>query len=179
MSKAVIRRSERIYGFLLKLYPKSYRQKFEEEMQYVFSETLKDAYINNREQGVIRLWSRTIIDTCKSLVIQHAENLIEGASMKTTNTDILMQNRVFIWIALATGLILLVPLLAMQFTDEVVWTLLDFATVGALLFCAGLVFVLAARKTHKYRAIIALVVAVAVLYIWAELAVGIFTTWGS
>lgn len=99
--------------------------------------------------------------------------------MKTTNTDIIMQNKVFLWIALATGLLLLVPLLAMQFSDDVAWTLFDFATAGVLLFSAGLVFVLAARRTRKYRVIIAIVVAAAFLYLWAELAVGIFTTWGS
>lgn len=99
--------------------------------------------------------------------------------MKTTNTDIIMQNKVFLWIALATGLILLVPLLAMQFTDDVAWTLFDFAIAGVLLFSAGFVFVLAARRTRKYRVIIAIVVAAAFLYLWAELAVGIFTTWGS
>ena len=100
--------------------------------------------------------------------------------MKTKSNDIIMQNKVFIWIALATGLILLIPLIAMQFSDEVVWTLLDFATAGALLFGAGLMFVLAARKVDKrYRVAIGIALAAALLYVWAELAVGIFTTWGS
>jgi hypothetical protein len=99
--------------------------------------------------------------------------------METRNADIFMQNKVIIWIALATGLILLVPLLAMQFTDEVAWTLSDFVTAGALLFGTGLTFVLAARKTRKYRAVIGIALAAALIYVWAELAVGVFTTWGS
>lgn len=69
--------------------------------------------------------------------------------MKTKNTDIIMQNKVFVWIALATGLILLVPFLAMQFTDEVAWTLSDFVIAGTLLFGTGLTYVLVARKTEK------------------------------
>ncbi len=100
--------------------------------------------------------------------------------MKTKSNDIIMQDRVFIWIALATGLILLIPLVAMQFSDEVVWTLFDFATAGALLSGTGLMFVLAARKVDKrYRVAIGIALAAALLYVWVELAVGIFTTWGS
>ncbi len=107
------------------------------------------------------------------------ENQKESASMKTNNTDLIMQNKVFIWLALATGLILLVPLLAMQFTGEVVWTRSDFVIAGALLFGTGLIFVLAARKTRKYRVVIGFVLAAILLYVWAELAVGIFTNLGS
>jgi hypothetical protein len=179
MNKAVIRSSERIYGFLLRFYPKSYRDEFGEEMKYVFSESLKDAYSENGEQGIITLWARTIIDAGKSLVTQHLENQKGSDSMKTKNTDIIMQNKVIIWIALATGLILLVPLLAMQFTEEMAWTLSDFVIAGALLFGTGLMFVLAARKTRKYRVVIGIVLAAALFYVWAELAVGIFTNLGS
>lgn len=90
-----------------------------------------------------------------------------------------MQNKVFIWLALATGLILLVPLIAMQFTDEVAWTFSDFAVMGALIFGTGSVFVLLARRTRKHRIAIGLVLLAAFLWLWAELAVGIFTNWGS
>jgi hypothetical protein len=100
--------------------------------------------------------------------------------MNTNSNDILMQNKVFLWIVLATGLVLLIPLLAMQFTGEVNWTLLDFATMGALLFGMGSMFVLAARKVDKkHRVAVGIAFAAALLYLWAELAVGIFTTWGS
>lgn len=101
--------------------------------------------------------------------------------MKTTNTDIIMQNKIFIWIALLTGLILLVPLIAMQFTGEVNWTLGDFIIMGTLLLGTGSVFVLATRRVKKveHRVVIGIVFAAALLYLWAELAVGIFTNWGS
>ncbi len=101
--------------------------------------------------------------------------------MKTKSPDIIIQNKVFIWIALATGLILLIPLIAMQFSDGVVWTSLDFATMGALLFGTGSMFVLAARKMHNkmYRVAIGIAFVVAFLWFWAELAVGIFTNWGN
>lgn len=92
----------------------------------------------------------------------------------------MMQNKIFLWIALATGLILATPLLAMQFTDEVSWTLFDFAAAGGLLFGMGSIFVLVARQLNKkYRVAAGIAFAIALLYLWAELAVGIFTTWGS
>ena len=83
------------------------------------------------------------------------------------------------YIALGTALILLVPLAAMQFTDEVRWTLSDFAIMGVLLFGTGLIFDLAMRKFPKHRVLAGAVVVAGFLYIWAELAVGIFTNLGS
>ena len=99
--------------------------------------------------------------------------------METKNTDLIAQNKVIFWIAFATGLVLLVPLLAMQLTDEVAWSVSDFVTAGALLLGTGLMFVLATRKMRKYRALLGVALAAALIYVWAELAVGIFTTWGS
>jgi len=99
--------------------------------------------------------------------------------VKTKNTDIIMRNKVFLWLALATGLILLIPLIAMQFSSEVNWTLSDFIVMGALLFGMGSLFVLTARKIRKHRAILAIVFLAALLWLWAELAVGLFTNWGS
>jgi hypothetical protein len=181
MNRAVKRRSERIYSFLLNLYPIVFRQEFGEEMKYVFSESLMEAHGENGAQAVLAFWGRTIIDAGKSIATQHVENQKGSEWMKPSKTDIVMQNKVFVWIALAAGLILLVPLVAMQFTDEVVWTLLDFIIAGALLFGTGVVIVLAARQTKNRirRIAIGAVLAAAAIYIWIELAVGIFTNWGS
>jgi hypothetical protein len=57
-------------------------------------------------------------------------------------------------IALATACILLVPLVAMQITDEVNWSLGDFVFAGALLGGTGLLLERAVRKPGKvvYRA---------------------------
>lgn len=149
-------------------------------MKFVFSESLRDAYRENGEVGILTLWIRTLTDTFTSLILQHVENRKGGETMKSKNTDIIKQNKVFLWIAAATGLILSIPLLAMQFTSEVNWDSTDFIIMGTLLFGMGSLFVVVARLTkRKYRAFIAIGFILAVLYIWAELAVGIFTNWGS
>ena len=83
-------------------------------------------------------------------------------------------------VAMATVALLLIPLVAMQFTREVDWTAGDFLVMGVLLFSAGAAFVLLARKLdRRYRPLVALVCLGALLWIWAELAVGVFTDWGS
>lgn len=74
-----------------------------------------------------------------------------------------------------TGLILLAPLVAMQLTADVTWTGFDFAVAAALLIGTGLLFELALRKLHTKPARVkaGAVLGVALLLVWAELAVGI------
>lgn len=82
-------------------------------------------------------------------------------------------------IAAATLLILAIPLVAMQFTSAVAWTASDFIIMGAMIFAAGILMDVAFRKAGKYRKVLVSGIAVIFLWLWAELAVGIFTTWGS
>ncbi|WP_437517933.1 hypothetical protein [Sorangium sp. So ce1099] len=73
------------------------------------------------------------------------------------------------------ALLLLLPLFAMQFTDEVAWDLADFAIFGAMLFCACGTYELAARATGNkaYRAAVGIALAAAFILVWMNLAVGI------
>jgi hypothetical protein len=73
------------------------------------------------------------------------------------------------------GLLLLLPLVAMQFTDEVSWDAADFAVFGAMLVGAGGTFELAARMTRSnvYRAAVGVALAAAFILVWMNLAVGI------
>lgn len=76
-----------------------------------------------------------------------------------------------------SGLILLIPLVAMQFTREVDWKPGDFLAAALLLVAAGMSCVLAARLARggvQRAAAVAAVVLVFAL-VWAELAVGVFS----
>jgi hypothetical protein len=81
--------------------------------------------------------------------------------------------RIAAWTAAA--LVLLLPLIAMQFTDEVVWDVADFVIFGALIVGAGVAFELAAKKTGNaaYKTGVGLALAAAFLLIWVNGAVGI------
>jgi hypothetical protein len=78
-------------------------------------------------------------------------------------------------VLLGAALILLLPLSAMQFTDEVVWNLADFAVAGGLLVGTGLLYEAAGRRTRNiaYRAAAGVALAAALLLVWISLAVGI------
>jgi ABC-type Mn2+/Zn2+ transport system permease subunit len=88
------------------------------------------------------------------------------------------QNQRLTGIVLTAALLLLMPLIAMQFTSEVNWTLSDFVIAGILLFGTGLMLELVMRKVKHTGRRIALcaVIILALMVIWVELAVGIFGT---
>lgn len=84
--------------------------------------------------------------------------------------------RSIIRIILLALCVLLVPLAAMQFSDEVDWSLSDFIIAGALLVGTGLVFEFIVRKVTnpRRRLIFGIMLIFFFLLIWADLAVGIF-----
>ena len=79
---------------------------------------------------------------------------------------------------LTSAILLLIPLITMQFTDAVNWTLFDFVIAGALLLGTGLTCEFVIRKINRIKVRIAICVALLLilLLIWAELAVGVFGT---
>ena len=78
----------------------------------------------------------------------------------------------------AAALMLLLPLVAMQLTDEVSWDETDFIFAGALIAGTGLAFELAVRMTRNaaYRAAVGVALAAAFILIWVNLAVGVIGT---
>ena len=87
-------------------------------------------------------------------------------------------NRPLIVICSIVALLLLIPLIAMQFTHEVNWTLSDFLVAGLLLLGTGLLvnFILNKAKTTKNKVILVAAILVLLVLTWIELAVGIFGT---
>lgn len=81
--------------------------------------------------------------------------------------------RLAIWGAAA--LLLMLPLAAMQFTDEVDWNETDFIVIGAMLFAACGTYELATRMSDNtvYRAACGVAVVTAFVLVWVNLAVGI------
>jgi hypothetical protein len=161
-SEHSIRRYRHWYAKLLRVYPKPYYERFGEEMEQTFHDLLRERAEDERGLSGCALW--IFVETSAGI-------------MRENITFIIMQNftkRLSVWAAVV-ALILTVPLVAMQFTDEVVWTLFDFIFAGTLLFGTGLAYELVARKggTIAYRAAVGLALAAALLLIWINGAVGI------
>ena len=90
----------------------------------------------------------------------------------------LTQDKRLLGIVIAVGIILLIPFVAMQFSNGVNWGVFDFIIAGVLLLGTGLVceFVMRRFKKIQHRLMICGAVLLMLFLIWAELAVGIFGT---
>lgn len=156
----LIRRYRCWYAKLLRLYPRPYRERFGEGMEQTFGDILRERSVEARGLFGPALWM--CAETSAGII---RENI----------TFITMQKGI-IRVALGTALVLMIPLVAMQFTNEVNWDETDFLVMGALLFGTGLTYELLARKMKDttHRMILGIVLLGALLLIWADLAVGIF-----
>lgn len=77
--------------------------------------------------------------------------------------------------ATVTAFLLTIPLIAMQFTSEVVWSLSDFIIAGMLLMGTGIIYKLLTRRSARtaYRVATGFALLSGLFLIWANLAVGI------
>jgi len=89
-----------------------------------------------------------------------------------------MTNKRLLIILLILLSLLLIPLIAMQITDEVNWTITDFIIAGSLLIGTGLLSEIVMRKIKNINYKVGLIVVILIILIltWIELAVGIFGT---
>lgn len=98
--------------------------------------------------------------------------------MKAKNTNIIVENKDIALVFAVTAGVLAVPLVLMQFSNDVAWGLPDFTIMGTLLLVTGLLVAIAVRNikdtTQRVFAVLALLGGLAL--VWAELAVGIFGT---
>jgi phosphatidylserine synthase len=90
----------------------------------------------------------------------------------------LAQNKRLLGIVITVTILLLIPFTAMQFSNEVNWSLVDFVVAGTLLLGTGMLCELVMRKVKntRYRLVILAGIILALLLIWIELAVGLFGT---
>lgn len=155
-----IRRYRQWYAKLLKLHSKPFRERFGEGMEQTFNDLLRKQA--EEDKALFGCALGMFAETSAGILRDNLAN-------------ILVQNKRLIGIFVAAMLILLVPLVAMQFTEEANWDLFDFAFMGALLFGAGLACELVARRagTMAYRAGFGVALAAAFLLVWTNGAVGL------
>ena len=155
--------SERAYRFLLRAYPRGLRDGYGDEMARCFRDLCREGLEDGGGLGLAALWARTLTELLCTALEERSTTLDRNAYRSVAG------------VALATAFVLMLPLLAMQITDEVVWDLADFVIAGALVFGTGLAYVLLARKAGNvaYRAAVGVALAAALLLVWVNGAVGI------
>jgi len=86
-------------------------------------------------------------------------------------------SRATLTVVVLTAVLLMVPLVAMQFTSEVTWGAGDFVVAGILIFGAAMSYWLGARRSRsaRHRLALAVLILIALGVVWAELAVGLFS----
>jgi len=91
----------------------------------------------------------------------------------TTNVRLVAPWRIVVWGGAA--LLLLAPLVAMQFTTEVAWTGSDFVTFGIMLavVVGGVELAVRLSRHYAYRAASGVALVAGFLLVWMNLAVGI------
>ncbi len=148
-----------LYARLLRLYPEPFRSRFGESMEQTFHDLCRERQAAKANLFIFALG--VFVETSVQ-VLRERMALV----MPTRKT--------LVRLALLTATILCVPLLAMQFSDAVDWTLFDFSAAGALIFGAGFAFESIARRSGNvaYRVAAGLACATALLLIWINLAVG-------
>jgi hypothetical protein len=153
--------SERAYRSLLRTYPRELRDEYGDEMTRCFQDLCREELEDGGVLGLAALWARTLPELLYTALKERSTMLARNAY------------RSVVGVALATAFILLIPLLA-----EWAWSLADFVFAGALLFGAGLTYVLVARKAGNiaYRAAVGVALAAALLLVWINLAVGVIGT---
>lgn len=95
--------SERLYDWLLRLYPTSYLYDFGEEMRFVFSASLKDA-TGPQGEGLLTLWRRTLADVGKTALREQisAQGELLMNSSKSLNPNIAVAVAVLLFVPLFT-----------------------------------------------------------------------------
>ena len=105
--------------------------------------------------------------------------MIYTKDMKITTSG--LEIRHIAQVAVVTFLILLMPAVGMQLSSDVNWSLSDFLVAGTLLFVMGTALQMIVHVVQDKQRRLLFVSGLLLLfaYVWAELAVGIFTHWGS
>jgi hypothetical protein len=76
--------------------------------------------------------------------------LAADLSWRSSRKEAVSMKNAYIRVALVTGLILLVPAVAMLLSEDAAWGVFDFVFAGALLAGTGLLLELAARRPGSY-----------------------------
>lgn len=160
-----LRFSARAYRSLLAAYPDSFRQRFGEEMVWVFDELANEAWRRRGVAGLATTWCRVLADMARTVPREHWNLWKGGSEMKTAAAAVLsvllavvIQYFVFVMVLMTIGAPLIVGIGQRSVAAMVPFCLSPFltgmiltrvkpfvmpkitATLGAMLFVSPVVF---------------------------------------
>jgi hypothetical protein len=143
------------YARLLRLYPKSYRDRFVEGMQQTFNDLCRNHTTSGKSLFTFVLW--IFFETALGII---RENI----------TTIMKTNKRIVAIFLAVACLLLIPFLGGWPWDET-----DYIVAGGLLLGTALAYEFVSRKRGNiaYRIASGVALFTALLLVWINLAVGV------
>jgi len=150
---------------LLRLFPKSYRERFREPMAQTFHDLLRERA--NQGRGLIGFTLRIFVETFAAIITERV-------------AVISLRNKNLVRIAVGTALFLGIPLVLTLQGDGVDgqgwhWTPFDFVWAFVVIFGTGATYELISRKggTTAYRAAVAVALVGSFLIVWINAAAGI------
>jgi hypothetical protein len=154
-----------LYAYLIRFYPRPYRERFAEGMDQTFNDLCMERVRAGKGLLGFVLWmfSDTFIGIISvrisfifSFLVMHSKHILRPA--------------------IITMAVLLIPTIGMLVSEEWDWDETDFIVIGTLVFAAALGYELIARKMTNvnHRIFLGLIILATVLLIWVDLAVGIF-----
>ena len=154
------------YEKLVCLYPNAFRERYGEGLVQTFYDLCQEREKAGKSVFGFALWAS--FETVEEIIRERMAIMA-------------VQNKRIIVMLLAVLSLLMIPLVAMQFTDEVSWDLADFIIMGGALLGVGLAYELIARNVAKklklensvYRFAFGIGLLGAFLLFWVNGAVGI------
>src|SRR5581483_3988299 len=123
--ESTLLRSQRWYGRVLRLYPKSFRERFEESMQQTFRDVCR-AHVSNG-QGLLGLTLWLCLDTLGGIMKEHIRLLT------ATRRRILRA-------AVITVAVLLIPLWGVFYVQDWNWDWHGFLVAGVFVFTGAMTY---------------------------------------
>ena len=146
-----------------------FREEIEGDLMERFS-AYSEKYGHNKAN---RLFIKDVILLFRPSIIGNIYQLTNTETMTITK-----QYKRLVAILVGATALLMIPLIAMNYTNEVNWKIFDFLVAGILLCGTGIAleFILRKIKTRYNKILLIGGLFIALILVWAELAVGIFGT---
>jgi|SRR5665213_756235 len=107
--------SQKVYGWLLRAYPPSHREKYGPAMAQLFRDQCRDAWSKSRNRGVTKLWLRVLPDLVKTSFIERLAALTKRKSMTDKMTALMQPRTVFLKVFAVVFLLILCATVAITF----------------------------------------------------------------